>query len=257
MEKGDFRREKLAELSFDQLPRRPDTGLRGFAHRLHHRWFRFMASAGWEKAFFAFACLVAAVVALIGIVALATRGGNADHPSGPSASLPEGTTTSVSGVKATSTAIMINVPVIPTRLPTSTEVPDEGANRADCDAIRGTPYESDAERDWYAENCGSARGTPTRSSGPTPPPGPTQPPPPTVPQGVSAGEAISLAVDWMTTSAPKSYTVDPGTCSAVYLGDHWVVSCTAQLSGCQNEACERPLQVCVFADRRVVPASSC
>lgn len=263
MEKGDFRREKLAELGLDRLQRRPDTGWSAFAHRLHHRWFRFMASAGWEKAFFALACLVAGIVAVIGIVALATRGGNNDG-SGPAASLPRATATPASGVRPTATALVINVPVIPTRLPTSTPVAGSSSdepNREDCDAIRGTPYESDAERNWFIENCGgSAKASPTRppgSPGPTSPPPPTQPPPPTAPQGVSAGEAISLGAGWMTTSAPKSYTVDSGTCSAVRLSDHWIVSCTGRLSGCQSDACDQPLQVCVFADRRVVPAASC
>lgn len=40
---------------------------------------------------------------------------------------------------------------------TSTPVPEPTPrpNRADCAAIQGTPYESDAERDWFGANCGS------------------------------------------------------------------------------------------------------
>jgi hypothetical protein len=45
--------------------------------------------------------------------------------------------------------------VAATPAPTATPAP----NRADCSAIRGTSYQSDAERDWYTQNCtGTAAG---------------------------------------------------------------------------------------------------
>jgi hypothetical protein len=61
----------------------------------------------------------------------------------------------------------------------------------------------------------------------------------------------------MTSNESESYTVDAGTCNAVQFSDHWSVNCTGRLSGCQSDACNRSLAVCVFSDRSVVDASQC
>jgi hypothetical protein len=257
MDKGNFRRERLAELGLEGLQRPPKRGLQAKSRNLSDRWHRFIA-AGWERPFFAVACVVAVVIAIVGVVALATRGGGGNtHAS--SVTRLQATPTKQAGVLAAPTSIVIDVPVIPTRQPTDEPTAD-ATNREDCEAIRGTPYRSAAERNWYADNCPDGgqpvKGSPTRPAGSTPGQ-PTAPPPPTAPQGVSSGQAIALAVTWMTTSAPKAYTVDSSTCSAIQFGDHWTVSCTGRLAGCQSAACAASLDVCVFADRRVVSAADC
>jgi hypothetical protein len=264
MEKGDFRRERLADLGLERLQRPSQRGWSSRTRQARDRWNRF-AAAGWDRTFFAVACVVAVIVAVIGVVALATRGGGSDPATGPASIRSEPTESQQAANKASPTPITIGVPVFPTFPPTiePTAEPDSGDNRQDCDAIRGTAYESNAERDWYAANCGPA-GRKTA----TPPPGqvivpppiqPTSPPvqPTSPPQGMTAGQAISLGIGWMTTSAPKAYDVDSGSCTAANFGDHWVVSCTGHLSGCPNTSCATQLDVCVYADRRVVPADSC
>ncbi len=265
MEKGDFRRERLAELGIDRLQRPPEHAWSARRRRMQDRWHRFMAG-GWERTFFIGACGLALLVALVGLVALATRGGDGDGNA--SAVAPRATKASSAGTNATPTAITIGVPDIPTTLPTQTPPPEpteeDQEDRTNCDEIRGTRYRSNEERDWFAKNCGAQVNNPPSQPTPrtgTTPAAPTNPPPPTAPpppaQGITAGEAIALGISWMEHSAGKSYDVDSATCSGVHIGDHWVVSCSARLSGCTSAACATELQVCVYADRRVVPASGC
>jgi hypothetical protein len=256
MEKGNFRRERLSELGIDRLQRPPERAWSARARRLQDHWHRF-AAGGLERTFFAVACSVAVIVAIIGVVALATRGGGGgnDAAVAVSARPTEARSTNTS---AAPTAITIAVPDIPTALPTETPPPEE--DRTECGDIRGTQYRSAAERAWYEKNCGAPSQPPGSTVNTPAPVQPNSPPAPTStspPQGLTTGEAISLGVSWMTASAPKAYTVDSATCSAVHIGDHWIVSCTARLAGCQNSACEQQLDVCVFADRRVVSAASC
>lgn len=264
MEKGNFRRERLNELGIDRLQRPPERSWSSRTRRLQDRWHRF-AAAGWERTFFAAACGVAVIVAIIGVVALATRGAGGGNDAAASLNARP-TEVHSANSRVTPTAITIGVPNIPTNLPTETPPPEpteDGNDRTDCGEIRGTQYRSQTERVWYEKNCGGSVSNPPSqppgSTGNTPVPvQPTSPPAPTSPpQGLSSGEAISLGISWMTTSAPKAYTVDSATCSAVHIGDHWVVSCTGRLAGCQSSACEAQLQVCVYADRRVVAAASC
>lgn len=263
MEKGNFRRERLNELGIERLQRGPERSWSARTRRIQDRWHRYTA-AGWEKTFFAVACAVAVIVAIIGVVALATRGGG--EGGAPVSAQARPTEARPVSSKASPTAITIGVPDIPTNLPTETAVPEATPenDRTSCDAIRGTAYRSNEERAWYEKNCSaSVNGPPSippGSSSNTPGPiQPTAPPQPTSPPaGLSAGGAIGVAASWIRTSAPKAYTVDAGSCSAVHLGDHWIVSCTARLAGCQTAACGREMQVCVYdADRRVVPAASC
>lgn len=262
MEKGNFRRERLAELGIERLQRPPERAWDVRARRMRDRWHRF-AAAGWERTFFAVACGVAVIVAVIGVVALATSRGGGGNGAGASVNTRPTEAQSSNG-KATPTAITIGVPDIPTNLPTETPPPEpteDSSNRTDCDDIRGTSYRSSEERAWYEKNCGAfvnnPPSQPPASTGNTPVPVHPTSPPTSPPQGLSAGDAISLGISWMTTSAPKSYTVDSSTCSAIHIGDHWIVSCTAHLAGCQSAACEAQLQVCVYVDRRVVAGSSC
>ena len=244
----------------DRLHQPPGRDWNARARRLQDQWHRFTAG-GMERVFFVVACGVAVIVAVIGVVALATRGGGGDDVAASVSARP--TETRATRTLATPTVITIGVPDIPTTLPT--ETPPSEDDRTSCGQIRGTSYRSAAERAWYEKNCSASVSNPPSqppaSTGNTPVPAqPTSPPAPTstaAPQGVTAGEAISLGASWMRTSAPKAYTVDTSTCSATYIGNHWIVSCTASLAGCQNSACEQQLDVCVFADRRVVSAASC
>ncbi len=56
-----------------------------------------------------------------------------------------------------------------------------GPDGRDCNAIRGTPYRSDAERQWYLQSCNGQPGAPLRAAAPAPPP-PNQPPATNQPQ---------------------------------------------------------------------------
>ena len=236
MEKGNFRRERLTELGIDRLQRPPESSWSARSRRLQDRWHRFNA-AGWERTFFVVACAVAVVVAIVGVVALATGGGGGSDGTASASSRPT-EKRPVAAAKATPTAITIGVPDVPTQLPTETAQPTEAG---DGGLVTNPPS------------------NPTRPpAANTPVPGqPTSPPPTAPPTGLSAGDAIALGASYMTTSGPKRYTVDTGTCSAVHIGDHWIVSCTGRLAGCSSSACETQLQVCVYADRRVVSGSSC
>jgi hypothetical protein len=259
MEKGSFRRERLNELGFERLQRPPERSWGVRSRRLQDRWHRFTAG-GWERTFFAVACAVAVVIGLIGVVALATRGGGGDDGR-PASAQAQPTEARPAGDRASPTPVRIEVPDIPTNLPTQTDVPEAtpAGDRTNCDEIRGTAYRSPEERAWYEANCGaSVNGPPSQPPGSTvnTPVPPTSPPAAT-PSGVTAGQAIGLAASWMASSGSKAYDIDTGSCSAVHIGDHWIVSCTAHVSGCQSAACERELQACVYADRRVVNASSC
>jgi LPXTG-site transpeptidase (sortase) family protein len=58
-------------------------------------------------------------------------------------------------------AVEVSAPLVTPRpvAPSSTPEP----NRADCDKIRGTAYQSDSEQAWFQQNCAAV--TPTRASG--------------------------------------------------------------------------------------------
>jgi hypothetical protein len=259
MEKGNFRRERLAELGLEQLQRPPDSGVRVLRRRALDFWRRFTAFSGLEKSFYIVAVVLAIAVVFGGLLALVRSGSGNDEKS-VSAAVPR-STEKRTGAQPSPTAISIAVPTLPTRIPEPTEEAEPTdqptQNRRNCDVIRGTPYRSQEERDWFAQNCspnsGPVGGVPTQPPAPTLPP---QPPPP--PDEFTASEAIALAVNWISTSAPKAYAVNSGACSAVQIGDHFVVTCQARLAGCQSTACDRTVEVCVFeASLAVVPAKNC
>lgn len=137
--------------------------------------------------------------------------------------------------------------------------------RQDCDAIRGTDYQSEAERVYFQQNClepGAPATNPTRPpSVPTSAPPVVQPTaaPPASPAPASdASTAIGLAVDWIAHQAAPSYATDAGSCNAVQASGHWVVTCNARLSGCQGSACEAIVSVCVLSDLSAVrPSDQC
>jgi len=56
-------------------------------------------------------------------------------------------------------------PQPPANPPAQAQTPG-GPDRTDCNAIRGTPYRSDNERNWYNQNCGNNANVAPASGGP-------------------------------------------------------------------------------------------
>ena len=130
------------------------------------------------------------------------------------------------------------------------------AVRQDCAAIRGTDYQSEAERVYFQQNClePTEEPAPATNAGPTAAPTAEQP----GTGGSDADNAIGLAVDWIVHYASPSYTTDAGSCNAVQANGHWVVTCNARLSGCQGSVCEAIVSVCVLSDLTGVrPSDQC
>jgi hypothetical protein len=198
--------------------------------------------------------VLAAIAAPVAVVALMTGGGGDDQPQVPAViNLPGATS-----VALPPTATPFPTPTTPAEKPSPTGPSD----RHDCDEIRGTAYRSESEREWFLINCevtSVANPLIDEPSEPAPPPAvpPSQPPQPTPDTGVSAGEAISLAVDWMAGNSGLQYSITEGSCSAVAFGSKWVVTCTATLQGCQGAACRSTLAACVLESGAVVSSESC
>jgi LPXTG-site transpeptidase (sortase) family protein len=91
----------------------------------------------------------------------------------------------------------------PTVAPTATAQP--AANRANCTAIQGTPYLSDAEREWFHANC-SNRGPVQQVSGPQPAPGGGQQP--TGAQLIIPSIGVNAPI-WRTSVGPSGAMPDP------------------------------------------------
>jgi hypothetical protein len=136
--------------------------------------------------------------------------------------------------------------------------------RQDCDAIRGTSYQSGAERAFYQQNClEPEEAAPATNAGELPrqpasvPPA-VQPTPAPPLAGGSDANVIGLAVEWILHHGSPSYTTDSGSCNAVQASGHWVVTCTARLSGCQGSVCEAIVSVCVLSESTAVrPSDQC
>jgi len=252
---GETRRDRLARLNLERINRPPKQGVSGGLKRAADSWDRFMAGSGWEKGFFAAAVLLIAGLA-IGALFMLTS--NALDGGGGKKQVAAGgarATATPRVAPPTPTAIVIGVPTFPTAQPTP---------RTSCDEIRGTAYNSEAEQAFYEQSCLT---TPTPPSGggndngggdekPTnpPPPKPTDPGPPVF----DASDAVAVAAYWIEHNAPQAYTVDSTTCNAFQTGGHWVVTCPANLVGCQGAACVSNVSVCVFPDPLAVrPADQC
>jgi hypothetical protein len=215
LRKSKLGKPGLRDLAPDPLRRQDRLGA-----RVGELWGRFTAFSLWEQGAVLGVIILALAIVPIVIFTL-TRGGSAettaDGPEVPAFLLlptatprpPEPTET--------------RLPTITPR-PTSTHTP-EVVNREDCDAIAGTPYQSDEERLWYLDNCPD---TPTDE----PPPGggspPTQPPPPpptpTSGSGMTPSEAISRTVSWL---GSQGISVSASGCSAAQGGGQWVVTCAS------------------------------
>ena len=145
------------------------------------------------------------------------------------------------------------------------------ADRTDCAAMRGTKLRTRAERQWVIDNClflsrGNAQravhqAAPTTATRARPTtPAPHQPASiatatPPSPQ-LTRSAAIARAADWLTLSSPVDYAVDPAACTAIWLNDHWVVTCQVSLTGCSGAQCAASVSLCVFGSRPMIVADS-
>jgi hypothetical protein len=237
-------RQKLSKVVFDQLRERQQEN-RGWQYeaklRLSHAWGRFGALSVWEKSIIAGASLLFVMAVPAVIVAFSSGGGSDDssvtapRSTVDRSSTPFPTATPYPRTNATPRPIAVGgPPPVPPAPPPSSEP----INRQDCDAIKGTPYQSEEERIWYLNNhCDDVQedgGSPTEPppQPPTQPPA-TQPPPPD--QGLTASQAISLGAQFLGASS--------GSCSASDNGTYWRVSCL--MAGKTAVACvfEQPVLV--------------
>jgi hypothetical protein len=251
---GENRRDRLARFNLERLNIAPKQGGRAGLERAIDRWERFMAGSGWEKGFFAAAVLLIAGLAIAAIFMLASNafGGGGGRKPVTAGALPS--TATLVPPRPTPTAIVIAVPTLSTAAP---------ANRQDCNAISGTGYKSDAERLFFEQNCVTPTAEPSNpgnGDGGPPTEPPTEPPQPQPTEGpvvVDAGNAAEFAVYWIEHNASQAYT-DVGPCNVVQSGSHWVVTCNANVAGCQGSVCATTISVCVFPDPlEVRPANQC
>ena len=144
-------------------------------------------------------------------------------------------------------------------------------DRTDCAAMRGTKLRTRAERQWVIDNClflarknpqaAANRAAPTTATRARPTtPSPRQPASiatatPPSPQ-LTRSAAIANAVQWLALSAPMDYGVGPEDCTAVWLNDHWVVTCQVRLTGCSGAQCAASVSLCVFGSHPVIVADS-
>ena len=129
------------------------------------------------------------------------------------------------------------------------------ANRADCDAIRGSAYESDVERLWFLQNCLTAPEEVVYTAGVggpgviVEPLGPDGEVLPTPTAAFGATEATWAVADWL---VAKGYSVVPGSCTAGQSGgNQWQVTCLAQETGCKVD-CSTALSTCLISEPRTI-----
>ena len=137
---------------------------------------------------------------------------------------------------------------------TASPAPAE-SNRANCDSIRGTPYLSETERAWFLSTCviepepAVFLAVPAASvSGFAPEPA-AEPEPA---EGLSAGEAIASGAESIASQPDAAYEVSDEDCNASRVGETWLVTCTANLLGCDFEECTTWHAVCVTDTNRAV-----
>jgi hypothetical protein len=220
-------RQKLSKVVLDQIREREreTTSWSRFQHRFSRSWNRVGASSIWEKGVIAAIAILLVMAVPAAIFAFSSGGGDDAPPAAvvsrrtPVASEFPTTTPSAKGPTPRPIAIGGSRP---------TSTPTTEPNRRNCDAIEGTPYQSDEERQWYADNCDEEEPTPTAQQGggnPPPPPAqpPTQPPPvqptqaPPPDQGLTAGQAAALGAQFLGVSA--------NSCSASRASSYWRVTC--------------------------------
>lgn len=132
------------------------------------------------------------------------------------------------------------------------------ANRANCASIQGTPYESELERTWFLANCiveqepeplvfASAPASGSIASDPIAAPEPAE--------GINEEIAITAGADYIAGQSNPSYDVASGSCNASPVGELWLVTCQATLTGCETAECTSWEAVCVVDSAGVVLSS--
>jgi hypothetical protein len=241
--------DRLARLRVDQNGP-PRGGRQVAASRVAVWWRRFLHRRRGDALLAMTAVLIAGVVIAaiaVLVISLASGGGDKEQAS---AAIIQRTPAAVarSSPSLAPTTAATQPPAVATAQP---------AGRQDCAAIRGTSYQSEAERAFFQQNClePAEEPAPAANAGqPTAAPPAATP----VPGGSDASNAIGLAVDWIAQHASPSYTTDAGSCNALQASGHWVVTCNARLAGCQGSICEATVSVCVLSDLTGVrPSGEC
>ena len=133
-------------------------------------------------------------------------------------------------------------------------------NRANCEAIDETVYQSASERIWFLANCVEPEPVVAFLAAPELS-GVVAQPAATVVSGsaeVSADEAIASSIDWITNQQDAAYDVASESCSATEVGELWLVSCERSLTGCVDEICMSWISVCVTdTDGAVFAGGNC
>lgn len=133
-------------------------------------------------------------------------------------------------------------------------------NRASCEAIDETLYESVSERIWFLANCVEPEPVVAFLAAPELSGVVAQPAATVVsgPAEVSADEAIASSIDWITNQQDAAYDVASESCSASEVGELWLVSCERSLTGCVDEICMSWISVCVTdTDGAVFAGGNC
>lgn len=241
MDWKSIRQEKLAKAASYKPSERRGPNWWSSVDRFGEWWGRFMMLSWWEKGM---VIGVGVLLALLGPMAvLALAGGDDSAVLAPATDTPSAI---VVDIDQTQTPIPTKTPkAVPATL---TPTPE---NRKDCDDIKGTPYLSDDERDWYDDNCFEPEPTDTPTAEPQQTQQPQQPQAPQAPTdtpapSMSVSEAKSLAAGWIRSNPVYAeLQISAGSCIAQASGGGWVVSCTGTTTGCTGAACSLTIRVCV------------
>ena len=144
--------------------------------------------------------------------------------------------------------------------------------RTDCAALRGVHNRTRYERLWFIDNCmflslkkgqaPASRAAPTSTRARPATPSAGQPSASAVatpiPPQLTRGAAIASVVEWLRLSSTMDYGIGADDCTAVWLNDHWVVTCLFDLTGCAGSQCAGSISLCVFGSHpMIVPDSRC
>jgi hypothetical protein len=275
MDWNRLRRDKLAKAASDSAHQGQNRRRRVLVERMVDQWRRVWALSLWEKGILVAGGTLVVILAPVAVIAL--TGSSGDRQVALSRALPSATALARE-VRPNSTAVpivieptAISVVAEPTDIPGevgSSPTPEPLPDRRDCAEIRGTAYRSSAEREWFLAHCleptlvdaGPPAEAPVAPSqpdtdpdgAPIPPPAPPESPDPSPPPStlLSSAEVIALGIDFLSNEAPSGYSVSEGSCSASRTASlQWVVSCQAELEGCQGPAaCQLTLSVCIIEE---------
>lgn len=217
-----------------------------------------MESSWWDRGLILGGWAIAGLLALVALAGPLRGGGHEQTGSAPlvvaRAEPGEPAQSSVEGaVQPSRSTPSLPAPATATPAPTSTAQ----TSLTRCGVLRTSPNWSPDDREWFLASC--LAGGPAQVIAPSLPhlesddPGgpaeePSQPEPTAAaePPAADANAAIALALHWLATEAPVTFTADASSCSAAPVGGRWIVTCRATLAGCTNVAvCERTISLCV------------